>query len=199
MTQHSTFPRSHLLILGPNSIQSLLPVTPISQAEALPESHRIEDVIQLADEQRKKVQSRLIVDANEVRLVSSIFIPVSASTVYLGTLCRWMNSRTSTRKSASGACSRRGSRTQASASSRGSSTRASSSRTSRTSAARFSTWNRPSTSFQASLSACRRMTPSTTSVRPLFSPPPSHLFPTSMTRTLASRCRLTSSRGQLSP
>jgi len=115
MTQHSTFPRSHLLILGPNSIQSLLPVTPISQAEALLESHRIEDVIQLADEQRKKVQSRLIVDANEVRLVSSIFIPVSASTVYLGTLCRWMNSRTSTRKSASGACSRRGSRTQASA------------------------------------------------------------------------------------
>jgi hypothetical protein len=172
MTQHSTFPRSHLLILGPNSIQSLLPVTPISQAEALLESHRIEDVIQLADEQRKKVQSRLVVDSNEVRLVSSLFIPVSASTIHFGTLCRWMSSRTSTRKSASGVCSRRDLRTQVSASSRGSSTRASLSRTFPTSAARSSTRNRPSTSFQASPSACRRTTPSTTSVRTLFPHPP---------------------------
>jgi len=68
MAQHSTFPRSHLLILGPNSIQSLLPVTPISQAEALLESHRIEDVILLADQQRKKVQGKLVADANEVCL-----------------------------------------------------------------------------------------------------------------------------------
>src|SRR6266436_4482581 len=66
MAHHSTFPRSHLLILGPNSIQSLLPVTPISQAEALLESHRIEDVILLADQQRKKVQGKLVADANEV-------------------------------------------------------------------------------------------------------------------------------------
>ncbi|KAH9962835.1 hypothetical protein BC827DRAFT_1129633 [Russula dissimulans] len=73
MTQHSTFPRSHLLILGPNSIQSLLPVTPISQAEALLESHRIEDVIQLADEQRKKVQSRLVVDSNEVDELAYVY------------------------------------------------------------------------------------------------------------------------------
>jgi hypothetical protein len=69
MAQHSTFPRSHLLILGPNSIQSLLPVTPISQAEALLETHRIEDVILLADQQRKKVQGKLVADANEVCLV----------------------------------------------------------------------------------------------------------------------------------
>ena len=59
---------AHLLILGPNSIQSLLPVTPISQAEALLESHRIEDVILLADQQRKKVQGKLVADANEVCL-----------------------------------------------------------------------------------------------------------------------------------
>jgi hypothetical protein len=71
MAQRATFPRSHLLILGPNSIKSLLPVTPISQAEALLENHRIEDVIQLADEQRKKVQSRLVVDPNEVRFYFS--------------------------------------------------------------------------------------------------------------------------------
>ena len=69
MAQNPTFPRSHLLILGPNSIQSLLPVTPISQAEALLENHRIEDVILFADQQRKKVQGKLVVDANEVRLV----------------------------------------------------------------------------------------------------------------------------------
>ena len=67
MAQPSTFPRSHLLILGPNSVQSLLPVTPISQAEALLNDHRIEDVIQLVDQQRKKVQSKLVVDASEVR------------------------------------------------------------------------------------------------------------------------------------
>jgi hypothetical protein len=66
MAHHSTFPRSHLLIIGPNSIQSLLPVTPISQAEALLECHRIEDVILLADQQRKKVQGKLVADANEV-------------------------------------------------------------------------------------------------------------------------------------
>ena len=70
MAQPSTFPRSHVLILGPNSVQSLLPVTPISQAEALLEDHRIEDVIQLADQQRKKVQSKLVIDASEVRLFS---------------------------------------------------------------------------------------------------------------------------------
>ena len=69
MAQNSAFPRSHLLILGPNSIQSLLPVTPVSQAEGLLESHRIEDVILLADQQRKKVQGKLVADANEVRLV----------------------------------------------------------------------------------------------------------------------------------
>jgi hypothetical protein len=77
MAHHSTFPRSHLLILGPNSIKSLLPVTPISQAEALLESHRIEDVILLADQQRKKVQGKLVADANEVYL--SFWPPVSIS------------------------------------------------------------------------------------------------------------------------
>jgi hypothetical protein len=69
MSQRPTFPRSHLLILGPNSIKSLLPVTPISQAETLLETNQIEDVIQLADQQRKKVQSRLVLDPNEVSLI----------------------------------------------------------------------------------------------------------------------------------
>lgn len=74
MAQPSTFPRSHLLILGPNSVQSLLPVTPISQAEALLNDHRIEDVIQLVDQQRKKVQSKLVVDASEVRRSSQSLV-----------------------------------------------------------------------------------------------------------------------------
>ncbi|KAI9509282.1 hypothetical protein F5148DRAFT_1148443 [Russula earlei] len=73
MAQFSTFPRSRLLILCPNSVQSLLPVTPISRAEALLESHRIEDVIQLADQQRKKVQARLVVDANEVDELAYVY------------------------------------------------------------------------------------------------------------------------------
>ncbi|KAI0000159.1 hypothetical protein BJV74DRAFT_876958 [Russula compacta] len=73
MAQRSTFPRSHLLILGPNIIQCLLPVTAIHQAEALLESHRIEDVIQLADQQRKKVQSKLVVDPDEVEELAYIY------------------------------------------------------------------------------------------------------------------------------
>ena len=60
MAQHSTFPHSHLLILGPNSIQSHLPVTPTSQTEAFLESHRIEDVILLADQQRKMILESLL-------------------------------------------------------------------------------------------------------------------------------------------
>lgn len=66
MAQRSTFQRSHVLIFGPSSVQSLLPVTPIAQTEALLESHRTEDVIQLADKQRKKVQGKLVVDPDEV-------------------------------------------------------------------------------------------------------------------------------------
>lgn len=73
MAQPSTFPRSHVLILGPNSVQSLLPVTPISQAEALLDDHRIEDVIQLADQQRKKVQSKLVVDASEAEELAYLY------------------------------------------------------------------------------------------------------------------------------
>jgi len=49
MSDLFAFPRSHLLILGPNTIKTLLPVTRISQAEALVETHRIEYAIQLAD------------------------------------------------------------------------------------------------------------------------------------------------------
>ena len=39
MAHRYAFTRSHLLILGPNSIQSLLPVTPIFRGRILLESH----------------------------------------------------------------------------------------------------------------------------------------------------------------
>lgn len=48
------FPRSGVLVLGSNAIDSLVPSTLISQAESLLESHRIEETVDLADQQRKK-------------------------------------------------------------------------------------------------------------------------------------------------
>ncbi|PFH45293.1 hypothetical protein AMATHDRAFT_82908 [Amanita thiersii Skay4041] len=53
----STFPRSHVLLLGSTSIQSLVPSTLIDQVEALLDAHRIEDAKDLVDQRRKKVQS----------------------------------------------------------------------------------------------------------------------------------------------
>ena len=66
MSSRSTFPRSNVLILGYNSVHSLLPTTVISQAEALLDLHRIDDVVLLADQLRKKIESRLTVDEDEV-------------------------------------------------------------------------------------------------------------------------------------
>lgn len=68
MARRSTFPRSSVLILGINSLHSLLPATLISQAESLLESHRLDDVVELADQQRKKLQGKLTVDEDEVRV-----------------------------------------------------------------------------------------------------------------------------------
>ena len=62
----SNFLRSNLLVLGANSVQSLLPATLISQVEALLDGHRIEDAVELADERRKKLQERIQVDEDDV-------------------------------------------------------------------------------------------------------------------------------------
>lgn len=62
----STFPRSSVLLLGPNSVQSLVPSTLISQVESLIDSHRIEDAVALADGQRKKLQANISIDEDEV-------------------------------------------------------------------------------------------------------------------------------------
>jgi vacuolar protein sorting-associated protein 3 len=62
----ATFLSSNILIFGPSSVQSLLPVTSISQVETLLEDHRIQDAIELADKQRKKVEGKFVVDPDEV-------------------------------------------------------------------------------------------------------------------------------------
>ncbi len=63
----STFPRSGVLVLGEHSVHSLVPSTLISQAESLLDSHRIEDAVDIADQQRKKLHSNISVDEDEVR------------------------------------------------------------------------------------------------------------------------------------
>ncbi|KAF8632341.1 hypothetical protein AX15_001925 [Amanita polypyramis BW_CC] len=66
----TTFPRSGVLLLGSSSIQSLVPSTLISQVEALLDSHRIEEAIELADQKLRKLQ---------LQPVSSLSSPVPIS------------------------------------------------------------------------------------------------------------------------
>jgi len=66
-TMLATFPRSNILVLGPNSVQSLVPSTLISQVESLLDSHRIQDAVDLADAQRRKLPANISIDSDEVR------------------------------------------------------------------------------------------------------------------------------------
>ncbi|KAF8212185.1 hypothetical protein K438DRAFT_1957954 [Mycena galopus ATCC 62051] len=68
----STFPKSGILLLG-NSVQSLVPSTLISQAESLLDSHRIEEAVDLADQQRKKLQGNVIVDEDEAEELRYVY------------------------------------------------------------------------------------------------------------------------------
>ncbi|KZT07025.1 uncharacterized protein LAESUDRAFT_652182 [Laetiporus sulphureus 93-53] len=54
--RYASFPRANVLVLGSNSVQALLPSTLISQADALLDAHRIEDAVELAEQQLKKLQ-----------------------------------------------------------------------------------------------------------------------------------------------
>ena len=76
-TKLPLFPRSNVLILEANSIQSLLPSTLISQVESLLESHRVEDAATLADQRRKKLEDSLTIDEDEVRTYSAHIFSVS--------------------------------------------------------------------------------------------------------------------------
>ncbi|TEB34039.1 hypothetical protein FA13DRAFT_1626310 [Coprinellus micaceus] len=56
---------SHVLLVGSNSVQSLVSSSLISQLESLLDSHRLEDAFNLADAQRKKLEGSLEVDEDE--------------------------------------------------------------------------------------------------------------------------------------
>ncbi|KAF7983156.1 hypothetical protein HWV62_23376 [Athelia sp. TMB] len=62
---NSKFPRSSIVVLGPNTVEALLPSTLLSQAESLLDAHRIPDAASLADQQRKKIEAKLEVDEDE--------------------------------------------------------------------------------------------------------------------------------------
>ncbi len=64
----SKFPTSNVLVLGSNSIHCLLPSTLITRADALLAAHRLEETVELADQQLKKFQGRVTLDTEEVRV-----------------------------------------------------------------------------------------------------------------------------------
>lgn len=74
MSFSKIFPRSGLLLLSRNAISSLVPSTLISQAESLLDAHRLDDLGTLADTQRKKLESRVEIDQDEVRPFSCTFL-----------------------------------------------------------------------------------------------------------------------------
>ncbi|KIP07261.1 hypothetical protein PHLGIDRAFT_118311, partial [Phlebiopsis gigantea 11061_1 CR5-6] len=63
----SAYPRSNVLVLGSNSVYSLVPSTLIAQADALLDRHRLEEAVDLADRQLRKLQGRVTVGPEEVR------------------------------------------------------------------------------------------------------------------------------------
>ncbi|TFK73410.1 hypothetical protein BDN72DRAFT_834818 [Pluteus cervinus] len=73
MMRQAAFPRSGILVLGANSIQSLVPATLISQVESLLGSHRVEDALTLAEQQRKKLQANHIVNEDEADELRYVF------------------------------------------------------------------------------------------------------------------------------
>lgn len=79
----STFPRSNVLVLGSNSVYSLLPSTLITQADALLERHRLEEAVDLADAQLKRLQSRVSVSPEEVSSPFSAHDACSTLVVHL--------------------------------------------------------------------------------------------------------------------
>lgn len=80
---HTNLPRSGVLVLGSNGIQSLLPATLTSQIESLLGSHRLADAADLAEQQRKKLQALPRVDEDEVRS-HSLWKSMSLSTSIAG-------------------------------------------------------------------------------------------------------------------
>jgi hypothetical protein len=67
-------PRSNLLLLGSNSIQSLLPATLSAQVEYMLERHKLPEAVDVADKQRQRVQNKRDVTDSEVRLRISVWM-----------------------------------------------------------------------------------------------------------------------------
>lgn len=77
----TNLPRAGVLVLGSNSIHSLLPATLTAQVEALLDSHRLSDAATLAEAQLKRLQSRPRVDEDEVQPCYSHLHSLSSLTV----------------------------------------------------------------------------------------------------------------------
>ncbi|TFK48950.1 hypothetical protein OE88DRAFT_1633535 [Heliocybe sulcata] len=73
MNERVSFPRSGILVLGSNTVQSLVPATLVSQAESLLENHRISEAIDLAEQQRKRLQSKLTAEYDETEELHYVF------------------------------------------------------------------------------------------------------------------------------
>ncbi|CCM06014.1 uncharacterized protein FIBRA_08257 [Fibroporia radiculosa] len=72
-TRNPAFCRANVLVLGSTSVQALIPSTLISQAEALLESHRVEDAADLADQQRKKLQTMVTANYHELEELHYVY------------------------------------------------------------------------------------------------------------------------------
>lgn len=79
-------PTSNILVLGSNSVHCLLPSTLITRADALLSAHRLEEAVELADQQLKRLQGRVTLDTEEVRaqVQDNSFFVISCSIVFLG-------------------------------------------------------------------------------------------------------------------
>ncbi|KAF5369852.1 hypothetical protein D9758_001393 [Tetrapyrgos nigripes] len=73
MLHPTTFPRSSILLLGSHSLQSLVPATLISQAESLLENHRILDAVDLAEQQRRKLEGSITVNEDELEELRYVY------------------------------------------------------------------------------------------------------------------------------
>lgn len=62
----TSFPRSTILVISNNSIHSLIPSTLISQAESLLESHRLQDVLDLADQHQRQLLGSSTIEGDQV-------------------------------------------------------------------------------------------------------------------------------------
>ena len=92
MAQYPNYPRANVLVCGSNAIQALLPSTLISQADALLLAHRLEDVSDLAEQRRKKLQSMLNAEPHEVCVYLSLIRPAHKPPSQLDEL-RYVNQR----------------------------------------------------------------------------------------------------------